>query len=92
MSSYIYDTTRVCPKQIRFDLEDGTLHNVVFLGGGCDGNLHALPKLLEGASAQQTVDILKGNLCGPRGTSCADQLARAVEAALAEEGAAPEEA
>ena len=44
MSSYIYDTTRVCPKQIRFDLEDGTLHNVVFLGGGCDGNLHALPR------------------------------------------------
>ncbi len=55
--------------------------------GGCPGNLAAISKLLEGRDAAETVKILKGNDCGGRGTSCADQLAIAVEEALRQEGA-----
>ena len=71
----------VCARQIDFDIEDGKLHNVKFTGG-CDGNTKAIAKLLEGADASNTVAILKGNLCGAKGTSCADQLAKGIEQAL----------
>ena len=81
MQHYSYVPTGVCSRQITFGIEDGKLYDVTFFGG-CDGNSKAIGKLLEGADARQTVDILKGNDCGGRGTSCADQLARAVEKAL----------
>ena len=83
MASYAYTPQGVCSRQITFDIEEGKLHNVKF-AGGCPGNLQAIGKLLEGAGAEDTVRRLKGNLCGLRGTSCADQLATAVEAALAQ--------
>ncbi len=85
MESYSYDTRGVCARRITFDIEDGKLHNVRFLGG-CAGNTAAIGKLLEGADASRTVSILKGNDCNGRGTSCADQLAIAVEAALNGQG------
>ncbi|MBQ7217439.1 MAG: TIGR03905 family TSCPD domain-containing protein [Synergistaceae bacterium] len=78
---YEFHTKGVCARLIQFDLEDGKLHNVAFLGG-CPGNLQAIPKLIEGADAGKIARILKGNQCGNRGTSCADQLAIAIEAAL----------
>lgn len=81
METFSYIPKGVCAKQIKFELEDGKLHNVSFTGG-CNGNLKAIGKLLEGKDAAETVKILKGNDCGGRGTSCADQLAIAVEAAL----------
>ena len=81
MSKYTYTPSGVCSVRINFEIEDGKLHNISFKGG-CDGNLKAISKLLEGESAQKAVDILKGNDCGGRGTSCADQLAKAVEKAL----------
>ena len=88
MASYAYTPQGVCSRQITFDIEDGKLRNVGFVGG-CHGNLQAIGTLLEGADARNTVRVLKGNLCGGKGTSCADQLARAVEAALErEQGAA----
>ncbi len=71
----------VCAKEISFDLEDGKLYNVHFTGG-CPGNTSAIGKLLEGTSASRAVKILKGNLCGSKKTSCADQLALGVEQAL----------
>ena len=75
----------VCAKVISFDLDDnGTIHNLNFLGG-CPGNLKAISKLLEGAKAKEVAGILAGNTCGPRPTSCPDQLALAIEAALAEQ-------
>ncbi len=83
MPSYSYKTHGVCARQITFDLEDGTLKNVKFYGG-CAGNTAAISKLLEGADAAKTVSILLGNDCGGRGTSCADQLAKAVKQALEE--------
>lgn len=84
MATYKYTPRGVCSRQISFDIEDGKLHSVSF-EGGCNGNLKAISKLLEGQSAAEAVRILKGNDCNGRGTSCADQLAQAVEKALAQE-------
>lgn len=83
MATYKYTPRGVCSRQISFDIEDGKLYGVSF-EGGCNGNLKAIGKLLEGQSAEEAVRILKGNDCNGRGTSCADQLAKAVEKALAE--------
>lgn len=86
MSSYRFNTKRVCCKQIRFELEEGQLHNIKFLGGGCEGNLRAVSALLEGHDAESAVKLLRGTQCGKRGTSCGDQLAMAVETILQKEG------
>ncbi len=76
--TYNYETKGTCSKKITFDLdENGNLHNVQFMGG-CNGNLKAIAKLVEGKSAEEVVKILEGNTCGPRPTSCADQLAKAI--------------
>lgn len=83
MKNYTYKTSGVCSKQISFTIEDGRLHNVRF-SGGCPGNTTAIGKLLEGADAITSMKLLRGTDCGGRGTSCADQLARGIEKALAE--------
>lgn len=80
---YEYKTKGVCASKIQFDLEGDTVRNVSFTGG-CNGNLKAVSKLVEGMTVSQIEGYLKGNTCGPRDTSCADQLARAVRAALDE--------
>ena len=82
--NYTYRPRGVCSMRIEFDLEEGKLHNIRFRGG-CDGNLKAIGKLLEGADASFAIEKLKGNDCGGRGTSCADQLTRAIEQAMAEQ-------
>ena len=83
MKSYSNTPRGVCSKNISFDIEDGKLHNVKFLGG-CPGNLLAIGKLLEGADAEKAAELLKGNDCGGKGTSCADQLSKAIIKALSE--------
>lgn len=75
---YSYNTTGTCSKRITFSIEDGKLHNVSFLGG-CPGNLKAISKLVEGMDATKVVEILEGNTCGMKPTSCADQLAKAIK-------------
>ena len=71
-----------CSVQIDFDIdEENKLHNVVF-AGGCNGNLKAIGRLVEGKDAKETADILRGNQCGMRGTSCADQFARAIDSSV----------
>jgi uncharacterized protein (TIGR03905 family) len=70
--------------QVDFDLEDGKVHNLSFVSG-CNGNLKAIGKLCEGQDKDYLIAVLKGNDCGGRGTSCADQLAIAIEAALKKE-------
>lgn len=87
MQNYSYQPHDVCARQITFGIEDNKLHNVKFYGG-CPGNTFAISKLLEGKEASEAVSILKGNDCGGRGTSCADQLAIAVEQALKQAGVA----
>jgi len=82
MAHYDYATRGTCARSISFDIEDGTLHDISFVGG-CNGNLKAIGILLEGADAEETARKLAGNLCGNRPTSCADQLSRAINKALA---------
>ena len=79
---YTYRTKGTCSSTISFDITDGIITNVVFTGG-CNGNLKAISKLVEGKNAEEIMNILRGNTCGPRATSCADQLSRAIEEALA---------
>ena len=80
---YVYRPRGVCSEQIKFDLEGETVRNVRFTGG-CDGNLRAIGKLVEGMSVDEIESKLLGNPCGMKSTSCADQLARAVRRALDE--------
>lgn len=82
MATYTYPTRGVCSQLIDFSIEDGKLHDVRFTGG-CAGNLAAIGKLVEGADAQNIADLLRGNTCGRRPTSCGDQLAKAIDKALA---------
>ena len=82
MESYSFNPQRVCSKRIDFVLDaENRLHDVKFLGG-CPGNLLAIGKLVEGKDAKEISDILRGNDCGGRGTSCADQLSIAIDEAL----------
>ena len=83
MENFTYYPQGVCSKQIDFEITDGKLHNVRFVGG-CNGNLKAIGRLVEGANAAQIAELLRGNDCGGRGTSCADQLSLAIDAALQE--------
>ena len=76
---YEYKTKGVCSRRIHFDIDDnGIVHNVSFMGG-CNGNLKAIGKLVEGMKAEKVIKILEGNTCGSRSTSCADQLAQALK-------------
>jgi uncharacterized protein (TIGR03905 family) len=82
MKNYSFQPQGVCTRQITFGIDDnGKLHNVRFVGG-CPGNLLAIGKLVEGADPKNVAKILKGNDCGGRGTSCADQLSIALTSAL----------
>lgn len=82
MSNYTFEPQRVCAKKLSFSLdEENRLHDVSFTGG-CPGNLPAIGKLVEGKDAAEIANILRGNPCGSRGTSCADQLAIAIDEAL----------
>lgn len=74
---YVYKTQYTCATQITFDINGDVITNVEFTGG-CNGNLKAIPKLIDGWTVQQINDKLAGNTCGRRPTSCADQLAKAV--------------
>lgn len=84
MKNYSFIPHRVCSRKISFDLDGGKIYNLHF-EGGCPGNLKAIGRLLEGRDAREAADILRGNDCGGKGTSCADQLALALDEALAEE-------
>lgn len=77
MQHYQYKTNGVCPSMVEFDLDGDTVRGVSFTGG-CNGNLKAIGKLVEGMSVDQVYSILAGNTCGRKPTSCADQLAQAL--------------
>lgn len=78
---YSYKTQGVCSREISFDLEDGCIHNLSFLGG-CDGNLKGIARLAEGKKAEEVVQELSGINCGFKKTSCPDQLATALKKVL----------
>lgn len=77
---YTYQTRGVCSRKITFDLEDGCVKNVRFLGG-CSGNTQGVAVLVDGMKAEEAVRRLRGIRCGAKATSCPDQLAIAIEAA-----------
>ena len=78
-------TSGVCSKKISFEInEEGKITNVSFLGG-CNGNLKAISKLVEGQDPEKVIEILEGNTCGMRNTSCADQFTKGLKAALKKE-------
>jgi uncharacterized protein (TIGR03905 family) len=83
---YSYKTQGTCSSRIDFDLEGNVVHNVRFTGG-CNGNLKAIGILTDGMTVEEIEEKLKGNTCGFRNTSCADQLAKAVRAAYDKEQA-----
>ena len=73
---YVYKTRGTCSQLIELELEGNVVHNVKFTGG-CNGNLQAIPKLVEGLTVDQVVEKIAGISCNGRGTSCGDQLAKA---------------
>ncbi|MDE7281946.1 MAG: TIGR03905 family TSCPD domain-containing protein [Ruminiclostridium sp.] len=77
---YEYKTVNTCSQLISFDIEGNVIRNIEFIGG-CNGNLKAISKLLEGSTVEDIEEKLLGNTCGRRPTSCADQLAIAVREA-----------
>lgn len=82
--TYTYIPRGVCSRKIEFDLENGIIKNMRF-SGGCNGNTTGLSQLVEGMNAQDVIARLKGVRCGMRPTSCPDQMAQALEAALQKE-------
>ncbi len=77
---YNYKTKGVCARKINFNLEGNVVTGVSFLGG-CNGNLKAISTLVDGMTVEEIESKLKGNRCGFKPTSCADQLAIAVREA-----------
>ena len=76
------DTTKgTCSREILFEIEDGKLTNVQFIGG-CNGNLKGICSLVEGMAVEEVIARLEGTTCGPKNTSCPDQLATALKEAL----------
>ena len=77
----IYQTKGVCASQISFDVEDGLVKNVKFLGG-CSGNTQGVATLVEGMPVQEVIKRLEGIRCGFKPSSCPDQLAQALKETL----------
>ena len=75
-----YKTKGTCSQMIFFEIEDGKLHNVQFMGG-CNGNLQGIGKLVEGMDVDEVIGRVEGIHCGMKPTSCPDQLASALKQA-----------
>ena len=74
-----YTPRGVCSRAIHLELsDDGKTIESVSFEGGCNGNLKAIGRLVAGKSVDEIAQVLSGNTCGPRPTSCADQLSRAL--------------
>jgi len=84
MKHHDYKTEMVCSQVISFDLDGNIVRNIQFLGG-CNGNLKAISKLVDGWTVEKIEEYLLGNTCGRKPTSCADQLAKGVRKAYDED-------
>ena len=73
-----YKTKGTCSVQIDFDVIDNKIYNLKYIGG-CNGNLKGIAALVEGQDIEEVKNKLKGINCNGRGTSCPDQLAKAIE-------------
>ena len=79
---YEYKTKGTCSQRIFFDVENGKVKNVQFVGG-CNGNLKGIAALVEGMSVEEVISRVEGIRCGMKATSCPDQLAQALKEANA---------
>ncbi len=79
--SYEYKTQGTCSQRILFDIEDGKVKNVQYIGG-CNGNLKGIGSLVEGMDVNDVIARLEGTTCGMKSTSCPDQLAKALKQAI----------
>ena len=79
---YEYQTNGTCSRSILFDVEDGKVKNVQFIGG-CNGNLKGIGVLVEGMDIDEVISRVEGIHCGMKSTSCPDQLAQALKMAKA---------
>lgn len=75
---YEYKTKGTCSQRIFFDVEEGKVKNVQFVGG-CNGNLKGISALVEGMSVEEVIYRIEGIRCGMKATSCPDQLAKALK-------------
>ena len=80
---YEYKTSGTCSRSILFDIEDGKVKNVQFIGG-CNGNLKGIAALVEGMDVDTVIERVQGVTCGMKKTSCPDQLAQALKEAKAQ--------
>lgn len=78
---YTYKTKGTCSQMISFEIVEGKLRNVQFLGG-CNGNLKGIGSLVDGMDVQTVIERLEGTKCGMKPTSCPDQLAKALKEAI----------
>ena len=78
---YSYNTSGTCSREIHFEIEDGKVKNLYFVGG-CNGNLQGIGKLVEGMNVDEVIARLEGIHCGMKNTSCPDQLAKALKEAI----------
>ena len=78
--SYEFKTSGTCSQRILFDVEEGKVKNVQFIGG-CNGNLKGIAALVEGMDVDSVIERVQGITCGMKKTSCPDQLAKALLAA-----------
>ena len=76
-----YRTRGVCSQAIRFEIENNKVRDVQFIGG-CSGNTQGVARLIEGMDVDDAISRLEGIHCGPRPTSCPDQLAKALKEAI----------
>lgn len=76
-----FKTRGVCSQKITFDIEDNKVRNVRFIGG-CSGNTQGVARLIEGMDVEDAISRIEGIKCGPRSTSCPDQLACALKQAI----------
>ena len=77
---YEHTNKGTCSRSILFDIEDGKVKNVQYIGG-CNGNLKGIGALVEGMDIDEVIARLEGTTCGMKATSCPDQLAKALKAA-----------
>ena len=82
MMQYEYKTKGTCSQRILFDVEEGKVKNVQFIGG-CNGNLKGIAALVEGMNVEEVISRVEGIRCGMKSTSCPDQLAKALKEANA---------
>ena len=77
---YTYQTSGTCSREIHFEIEDGKVKNVQYIGG-CNGNLKGIGALVEGMDIDDVITRIEGTKCGMKATSCPDQLAQALKQA-----------